>query len=65
MTQTKLTQQQREYMLKAIYNSFELVIFQHEQDALETMMARYVNPANDISDLEVRDDLIFLEKLTD
>jgi hypothetical protein len=35
-----MTHEERNSMIKAIINSMPLVIFKHEQDMLETMMAK-------------------------
>jgi hypothetical protein len=59
-----MTQEQRNYMTKAIINSMPLIIFKHEQDMLETMMAKYVDPKTVITEDELKEDVVYLDKLS-
>lgn len=56
-----MTQEQRNYMTKAIVTTLEYAIFQHEVDRLETMLAKWCNPKSDISEDELKEDLRYLE----
>jgi hypothetical protein len=58
-----MTQKERNWVIEAIINCMPLVIFQHEQDKLNTMMAKYVNPKTVITDNEVREDIVYLDKI--
>ena len=60
----KLTHEQRNWIISSIKNTFEYVVFQHEQDKLESMLAKYVDPIADISSQELTEDLMFLDKLS-
>jgi hypothetical protein len=52
-----MTQQQRNWTIEAIKNCLPLVIFQHEQERLQTMMAKYVDPKTVISEQELKEDM--------
>jgi hypothetical protein len=54
---------ERNYMLSFIKNAFQLVMFQHEQVRLETMMAKYCDPKTVITKQEVSEDLKWLENI--
>ena len=58
-----MTHEQRDWMLKAITNCFELVVFEHEQQKLEMMMAKYVDEKIEISAQELAEDMIYLDKI--
>ena len=58
-----MTQTQRNWMIEAIINCFPLVIFQHEQEKLEIMMAKYVDPKTIISEREIDEDVIYLDNI--
>ncbi len=57
------TQQQRNWTIEAIKNCLPLVIFQHEQERLQTMMAKYVDPKTVISEQELKEDMTYLDKI--
>ena len=58
-----MTQKERNWMIQSIINCMPLVIFQHEQKALETMMAKYVDPKTVISEQDLAEDTIYLHKI--
>ena len=60
-----MTHQERNMTIEFIRKAYEFVIFQHEQERLDMMLAKYVNPATVISKQELAEDLKFLEKLSD
>ena len=53
---------QKEMMLKAIINSKDLVVFQHEEETLSMMYWKYANNT-DITADEIKEDLLFLDNL--
>jgi hypothetical protein len=57
-----MTQEQKQWMLKAIKNAEPQAIFQHEVDALKVMYSKYIDtePSQD----EIKDDINFLNKLS-
>ena len=55
--------QEREWAIKAIINCMPLVIFQHEQEALDIMLAKYVDPKTIISKEEHSEDMTYLDKI--
>ena len=58
----QITQQQRDWMTKAILNSVDLAIFQHETEALTMMFWKYsVN--TEIEADELSEDLKYLDNL--
>jgi hypothetical protein len=58
----QLTQDQKEWMLKAILNSKDLIIFQHEEESLSMMYWKYATN-KDIDEQELSDDLKYLDNL--
>lgn len=64
MEVNKLTHEQRNWIINAIRNSFDCIVFQHEQEKIDHMLAKYVDPNTDISAQEVAEDLMYLEKLS-
>ena len=53
---------ERTWVIDAITKSYECVIFQHEKDRLDKMLARYVGQY-EISEDELKDDITFLDKM--
>jgi hypothetical protein len=58
-----MTQEQRNWTIEAIIKCMPLVLFQHEQDKLDTMMAKYVDPKTVISEQELKEDMTYLDKI--
>lgn len=58
-----MTQKERNWVIDAIINCQPLVIFQHEDEKLKTMMAKYVDPKTVISEGELREDIVYLDKI--
>jgi uncharacterized protein YeaC (DUF1315 family) len=58
-----MTKQEREWVIKAIINCMPLIMFQHEQEKLESMMAKYVDPKTVISKDELKEDMTYLDKI--
>lgn len=58
----QITDEQKNWMLKAILNSKDLIVFQHEEDALTMMYSKYAN-VKEIATDELSDDLKYLENL--
>jgi hypothetical protein len=58
-----MTQTQRNWMIEAITNCFPLVVFQHEQEKLEIMIAKYADPNTIISEWEIDEDVIYLDNI--
>lgn len=59
----QLTVEQKEWMLKAILNSKDLVVFEHEEETLSMMFWKY-NQNKDIDTDELSDDLKYLDNLS-
>lgn len=58
----QLTEEQKNWMLKAILNSTDLIIFQHEEEALSTMYWKYTKRST-ITEDELSDDIKYLDNL--
>jgi len=58
----QITDEQKQWMLKAILNSKDLIVFQHEEDALSMMYWKYTNNKEIDAD-ELSDDLKYLDNL--
>ena len=58
----QITQQQKDWMTKAILNSVDLAIFEHETERLNMMFWKYsVN--KEIDEQELSEDLKYLDNL--
>jgi len=55
--------QEREWAIGAIINCLPLVIFQHEQEALDFMLAKYADNKTIISKEEHSEDMTYLDKI--
>lgn len=60
--ENNITQQQRDWMSKAILNSVDLAIFEHETEKLTMMFWKY-NVNMEIDTDELKEDLRFLDNL--
>jgi len=60
-----MTTNERKWIIDAIVKSYELCVFKHEEEKLNTLLAKYVNPNNVVSEDEVGDDLTWLDKTFD
>lgn len=58
-----MTQEERKWIIGAIVSCKPLVIFKHEQDKLDELMAKYLDPNDNISKKEFLEDLMYLEKI--
>lgn len=58
----QLTDEQKDWMLKAILNSIDLIVFQHEEEHLSMMYWKYTFNS-DITADELSDDLKYLDNL--
>jgi len=58
----QITDEQKQWMRKAILNSKELIVFQHEEERLKMMYSKYTD-VKEIDADELSDDLKYLEKL--
>lgn len=58
----QITNEQKVWMLKAILNSKELVVFEHEEETLSMMFWKY-STHTEIDTDELSDDLKFLDNL--
>ena len=57
-----LTNEEKQWMCKAILNSKDLIVFQHEEDTLSMMYWKYAT-LSEIDTDELSDDMKFLENL--
>lgn len=55
---------ERQWVISAIRNAYELVIFQHEKDKLDDMMAKYSGQF-EVSDRDLKEDIQYLDRLYD
>lgn len=60
-----MTDEQRRWTIEAITKAMPLVIFQHEEVRLETMLAKYSDPRTVIEAGEFREDICYLDKIYD
>ncbi|CAB4154111.1 hypothetical protein UFOVP630_18 [uncultured Caudovirales phage] len=58
-----MTQKERNWMIEAIVKCIPLVVFQHEEDKLQMMMAKYVNPKTIITPNELKEDMTYIDKI--
>jgi hypothetical protein len=58
-----MTHEQRNFTINAIINCLPLVVFKHEEDKLQTMLAKYVDTKTKINEEELREDMVYLDKI--
>lgn len=58
-----ITHEQRKWMTDAIWKSFELIIFKHEEERLKVMLAKYADPRTEPTALEIKEDIKWLDDL--
>lgn len=63
-TKEQSQEEKREWILKAIKTAMEYAIFQHEVDRLKFMYSKYKEDKF-FTVAEIKDDLIFIEKILD
>ena len=58
-----MKEEQRNWVLKAIDNCFESVVFQHQQERLQMMKAKYSDEDNEITQEELKEDMTYLDNI--